>query len=150
MGHWVRLVSPHERLTQCFWRVHVRQRERERESREPCHHQFFIASRRLLCVSCGMLLLGHAQSNNPTSLFLCVASSPRSYIMARLSSLQSTLWLLGHPGTLLVLEIERWRPSPATTSTSSSSDAPSRSSTLLRSFFISSSTGSGRPRRRAG
>ena len=62
----------------------------------------------------GRLFHGRSRAHNPTPplLPLRTASSPRSYSSERAQrrppSLQSTLWPLGHPGTLLVPEIERW------------------------------------------
>jgi hypothetical protein len=76
----------------------------------------FAAGRRLLRLGRGRLLHCRSRSNNPTPLLLPTrtASSPRSRTYSserparRPLSLQSTLWPLGHPGTLLVPEIERW------------------------------------------
>uniref|UniRef100_A0ACD5TJE7 Uncharacterized protein n=1 Tax=Avena sativa TaxID=4498 RepID=A0ACD5TJE7_AVESA len=78
----------------------------------------FAAGRRLLRLGRGKLFHCRSRSHNPTPLLLLphTASSPRSYSSERPPrrppSLQSTLWPLGHPGTLLVPEIERWAEKP--------------------------------------
>jgi hypothetical protein len=78
----------------------------------------FAAGRRLLRLGRGRLFHGRSRSDNPTPLLIPprAASSPRGYSserpQRRAPSLQSTLWPLGHPGTLLVPEIERWAAKP--------------------------------------
>ncbi|XBJ09198.1 pentatricopeptide repeat-containing protein At4g21705, mitochondrial [Aegilops tauschii subsp. strangulata] len=78
----------------------------------------FAAGRRLLHLGRGRLLQGRVRPHNPTPLLLPVraASSPPSNSAERPPrrppGLQSTLWPLGHPDTLLVPEIERWAEKP--------------------------------------
>ncbi|KAF2923750.1 hypothetical protein DAI22_07g217300 [Oryza sativa Japonica Group] len=84
---------------------------------------FLAAGRRLIRLGCGRLLpAGHARSHGSTPALIRAAAaasspaSPRGHSggrkPARPPSLQSTLWPLGHPGTLLVPEIERWAAKP--------------------------------------
>lgn len=78
----------------------------------------FAAGRRLVRLGRDRLFHCRSRSHNPAPLLLPprTASSPRSYSserpQRRSPSLQSTLWPLGHPGTLLVPEIERWAEKP--------------------------------------
>ncbi|KAG8099448.1 hypothetical protein GUJ93_ZPchr0013g37166 [Zizania palustris] len=78
----------------------------------------FAAERRLIRLGrSSRLLPGRARSHGSTPILLRAAASfTRSHGAgrppARSPGLQSTLWPLGHPGTLLVPEIERWASKP--------------------------------------
>ncbi|XP_062205063.1 pentatricopeptide repeat-containing protein At4g21705, mitochondrial-like [Phragmites australis] len=69
----------------------------------------FAAARRLLRLGRGRSGLLHSRAAASSTLSNSAEKRPPP---ARPPSLQSTLWPLGHPGTLLVPEIERWAARP--------------------------------------